>query len=160
AGFYVNMHTQDFAGGLIRGQLTPLVSAPAIQLSNTTFLETGATDAQVSMLITGVDLTSSILVNGQAVTALPDLATGGVNVTIPAALRTNAGTLFVQARNGAGVMSEPFIIVVAPTASVNTFAFTTTDAAKFGGLASPEAIVAGFGTKLASQTLVATSNPL
>jgi uncharacterized protein (TIGR03437 family) len=160
AGFYVNLHTQDFGGGLIRGQLTPLVSAPVIQLSNTTFLETGATDAQISTLITGVDLASSIQVNGQTVTALPDLTTGAINVTIPAALRTNAGTLFVQAKNSAGTLSEPFIIVVAPTANVNTFAFTTTDAARFGLLTSPEAIVAGFGTKLASQTLVATTNPL
>jgi uncharacterized protein (TIGR03437 family) len=159
-GFYVNLHTQAFGGGLIRAQLTPLAASPVIQLSNTFFLESGGGDAQVSLLVTGIDLASSILVNGQTVTALPDLATGAVNVTIPAALRANAGALVVQARNSAGILSEPLNIVVAPTASVNSLAITTTDAARFGQLAAPEAILAGFGTKLASQTLVASSNPL
>lgn len=159
-GFYVNLHTATFGGGLIRAQLTPLTAPPVIQLSDTTYLDSSAVDATVTMLITGVDLASTIQVNGQAVTAVPDLTTGAIKVTIPAALRANAGPLFVQAKNGAGVLSEPYVIVVAQSANVNTVAFTTADAAKFGTLAAPETIVAGFGTKLASQTLSATTTPL
>jgi uncharacterized protein (TIGR03437 family) len=43
---------------------------------------------------------------------------------------------------------------------VNSTALTTTDAAKFGGLAAPEAIVAGFGTRLSAATVSATTQPL
>jgi uncharacterized protein (TIGR03437 family) len=94
------------------------------------------------------------------VTVVPDLTTGVLHVTIPAALRSGAGTLFVQARNGQGLLSAPFIIPVAAAANVNSVALTTTDAAKFGNSASPELIAAGFGTKLASTTVSATTQPL
>jgi uncharacterized protein (TIGR03437 family) len=57
-------------------------------------------------------------------------------------------------------MSAALTIVVAPAASVNTTALATTDAAKFGGLAAPEAIVAGFGTRLSAATVPATTSPL
>ncbi|MGH9939164.1 MAG: CHRD domain-containing protein, partial [Blastocatellia bacterium] len=160
AGFYVNLHTNANTAGVIRGQLAAIAAPPVIQQSNTYFLETGATNAPIVLFVTGIDLASSIRVNGQPVTAGLDVATGALNVIIPAALRANAGTLFVQARNGAGLMSAPLQIVVAPAASVNAFPITTTDAAKFGALAAPEAIVAGFGTRLASQTASATGQPL
>ena len=160
AGFYVNMHTQTNASGVIRGQLAALTAPPVIQLSNTHFLEAGGGDATVSTLITGIDLSSSVLINGQPVTALPDLTTGAVNITIPAALRANAGTLLVQVRNGQGVLSAPLTIVVAPTASVNAGAFAGVDAAKFSAAVAPESIAAGFGSKLASQTLAAPRLPL
>ncbi|MFN8004240.1 MAG: CHRD domain-containing protein [Acidobacteriota bacterium] len=160
AGFYVNMHTQTNASGVIRGQLAALTAPPVIQLSNTHFLEAGGGDATVSTLITGIDLSSSVLINGQPVTALPDLTTGAINITIPAALRANAGTLLVQVRNGQGVLSAPLTIVVAPTASVNAGAFAGVDAAKFSAAVAPESIAAGFGSKLASQTLAAPRLPL
>lgn len=160
AGFYVNAHTAANPGGVIRGQLVPLADPPIIQQSNTYFLETGSANAQVALLITGIDLASTVLVNGTAVQAGLDINTGGVNVTIPAALRTNAGTLFVQARNANGLQSAPLIIPVAAAASVNATPITTTDAAKFSTAATPESIVAGFGTRLASQTVSATTLPL
>src|SRR5262245_17673287 len=62
SGFYVNLHTTDFSGGLIRAQLatlaTPLVIQQVIQQSNPYFLETGATDAQIGLLLSSPDLTS------------------------------------------------------------------------------------------------------
>jgi uncharacterized protein (TIGR03437 family) len=162
AGFYVNLHTSANPAGVIRGQLTSFQTAPppVIQRSNTYFLETGATDAPIGLLITGIDLASSVLVNGQVVTAAPDPNTGGVAVVIPAAARANAGTLFVQARNAQGVMSAPLAIVVAPAANRNSVALATTDAARFGGAVAPETIAAGFGTRLSTATVSSTTVPL
>jgi uncharacterized protein (TIGR03437 family) len=57
-------------------------------------------------------------------------------------------------------MSAPLTIPVAAAANVNTTALTTTDAAKYGALGAPEAIVAGFGTRLSAATVPATSLPL
>jgi uncharacterized protein (TIGR03437 family) len=154
-GFYTNLHTQANPGGVIRGQLTALSLAapPIIHQSSAYFLETGNTDAQISMFVTGADLATNIHVNGQPVFYQPDLATGLLNVTIPAALRANAGTLFIQARTGDGLMSTPVQIVVAPAANVNASALVTADAARFGTTLAPGAIGAGFGSKLASQAL-------
>ncbi len=163
-GFYVNLHTQAFGAGLIRAQLTAVTQPLNIQRSSAYVLETGSTDAQVRLLVSNGDpvavTTASIFINGQQVTAPFDLATGTFNVTIPSALRANAGTLFVQARNASGVMSEPVQIVVAPAASLNTVPLTTVDAARYAQTASPETIVAGFGTKLASQAVAATGRVL
>ncbi|MGH9851523.1 MAG: CHRD domain-containing protein, partial [Blastocatellia bacterium] len=160
AGFYVNLHTSANPAGVIRGQLTSFARPPVIQQSNTYFLETGSTDAPIGLLVTGIDLASTVLVNGQVVTASLDVNTGGLAVVIPAAARANAGTLFVQARNGQGVMSAPLAIVVAPTASVNTTAIATTDAARYGGRTAPEAIAAGFGARLSAATVSAAGQPL
>lgn len=160
ANFYINLHTNDFPGGIIRGQLTALASPPVVQQGDTYFLETGTTDATIRLLATGIDLLSSITINGQTVTAVPDLVTGTVSVTVPAALRANAGVLNVQARTGAGLFSTPVSIVVAPAASVNTVAATVTDSARFAGSATPGGIATIFGTRLASQTVTATTNPL
>jgi uncharacterized protein (TIGR03437 family) len=159
-GFYVNLHTSANTAGVIRGQLTSFARPPVIQQSNTHFLETGSTDAPIGLLVTGIDLASTVLVNGQVVTASLDVNTGGLAVVIPAAARANAGTLHVQARNGQGLMSAPLTIVVAPAASVNTTALATTDAARFGGAVAPEAIAAGFGTRLSAATVSATTVPL
>lgn len=158
--FYVNLHTSQFTGGAIRSQLSSLGAPPVIQQSDTYFLATGTTDAQIKLLATGIDLTSSLIINGQTAVALPDLTTGLINVTVPAALRTNAGTLFVQARTGQGLMSTPIQIVVAPAANVNTFVVSTSDAARFLDGAAPDSIGAAFGTKLASVGVSATTTPL
>ncbi len=160
AGFYVNTHTTVNPGGAVRGQMATLGDPPVIQQSNTYFLETGTTNAQIGLLVSGIDLASTILVNGTPVQAALDINTGGLGVIIPAAARTNADTLFVQARNAQGLMSAPLIIPVAAAASVNSVPITTTDAAKFGTAAAPEAIVAGFGTRLATNTVSATTLPL
>lgn len=160
-GFYVNLHTSVNTGGAIRSQLAALSSAPPIlQQSDTYFLETGSSDASIKVLATGIDLTSSIVVNGQPVLALPDLSTGLLTVTIPAAMRANAGILFMQVKNGAGVMSTPIQIIVASSANVNSAAPATVDSAKYGGLVSPDSIASAFGTKLASQMVAATTTPL
>src|SRR5215813_789618 len=163
-GFYVNLHTQAFGGGLIRAQLTSVAQPLVVQQSSAYFLETGSTDTQIRLLLSSTELlsipTAQILVNGQQVTAPFDLATGSFNVTIPAALRTDAGTLFVQARSVSGLMSAPVQIVVAPAASVNTVPVVTVDAAQYLPTAAPDTIAAGFGTKLASQAVAATRMPL
>lgn len=156
ANFYVNAHTAANPGGLIRSQLSALTAPPIIQSSDVYFLETGSTDAQLKVLATGIDLTSTALINGQTVLALPDFVNlGFINVTVPAALRSSAGILFLQARTAAGLMSSPIQIIVAPTASVNAVAATTVDAAKFGAGAAPDSIASLFGTKLASTTVSA-----
>lgn len=159
AGFYVNLHTSANTQGVIRGQLTSVAAPLTIQESSAYFLETGSTDAQIMLRMSSGDLAtvlaSTVLVNGQQVNAQLDFASGAFNVTIPAALRSSAGTLFVQARSATGLMSAPIAIVVAPASSLNAQPLVTTDAARFGALAAPEAIVAGFGTKLASQTAAA-----
>lgn len=162
SGFYENMHTTAFPGGMIRGQLIALslASPPLIHQSSKYFLETGATDESLSLFATGIDQATSILVNGQPVFYQPDIVTGMLNVTIPAALRGAAGTLFVQARTGDGLISTPVQIVVAPAASVNTAAVVTADAARFGTTVAPGAIAAGFGSKLASQALLAPRRPI
>jgi uncharacterized protein (TIGR03437 family) len=159
-GFYVNLHTMVNPGGLIRGQLDSFASPPVIQQSNTAFLPTGGTAAQVVLLATGVDLGTTFLVNGQQVNAGFDIATGAFTAEIPAAMLANAGTLLVQARNGAGVMSAPYTIVVAPQSQLNTDRVTSVDGAGFGTLTAPNAIVAGYGTKLATQNVINTSLPL
>jgi uncharacterized protein (TIGR03437 family) len=159
-GFYANLHTSVNTGGAIRAQLAALAGPPVIQQSSAYFLETGSTNTNILLLITGIDLASTVLVNGTPVPASLDIATGGVAVTIPAALRTDAGTLFVQARNASGLQSAPLIIPVAAAANVNSVPITTTDAAKFSTAATPEAIVAGFGTRLATNTVSATTLPL
>jgi uncharacterized protein (TIGR03437 family) len=160
AGFYVNLHTSVNPGGAIRAQLATLAGPPIIQQSNTYFLETGTTDAQISLLVSGIDLTSTMHVNGQMVQAVLDINTGGLGVVIPAALRSSAGTLFVQARNASGLLSAPVALVVADQANVNSVAATTTDAARYATTVTPETIAAAFGTNLATQTLAATSLPL
>src|SRR5262249_6692279 len=164
AGFYVNLHTRTFGGGLIRAQLTSVASPLVVQQSSAYFLETGTTDTQIRLLLSSTDpisiVTAQIFVNGQQVTAPFDLATGSFNVTIPSALRANAGTLFVQARSASGLMSAPVQIVVAPTASVNTLPIVTVDAAQYGQTVGPDTIVAGFSTKLASQPVAASAMPL
>jgi len=108
AGFYVNLHTRAFGGGIIRAQLTSISTPLVVEQLSSYFLETGSTDTQVRVVISSTDptsiLTAQITVNGQQVTAPFDLATGSFNVTIPSALRANAGTLFVQARSASGLM--------------------------------------------------------
>ena len=162
AGFYVNLHSVTNAGGVVRSQLSGLSSGPPIiQQSDTYFLQTGTTDAPVKLLATGIDLGTTAFVNGTSIIPIPDLITGVATVNIPAALRTNPGVLFLQARNGAGLMSTPIQIVVAAAANVNTVAATTVDGAKYGNTSvAPNSIAALFGTKLASTTVSATTTAL
>ncbi len=161
AGFYVNAHTTLNPGGIIRSQLSSLNNTPPIiQQSDTYYLDTTNADAPVKILATGIDLASVAIVNGQVVIPAPDINSGVVTVNIPAALRNNAGVIFVQVRNAAGLLSTPIQIVVAPMASVNTVAAATVDAGKFGNLSAPNSIAAAFGTKLASTTISATTQPL
>lgn len=162
AGFYVNLHSVTNAGGVVRSQLSGLSSGPPIiQQSDTYFLQTGTTDAPVKLLATGIDLGTTAIVNGTSIIPIPDLITGIATVNIPAALRTNPGVLFIQARNGAGLMSTPIQIVVAAAANVNTVAATTVDGAKYGNASvAPNSIAALFGTKLASTTVSATTTAL
>ncbi len=160
AGFYVNLHTMANPGGVIRGQLDSFASPPVIQQSNTAFLQTGGTAAPVVLLASGIDLGTTVLVNGIQVNAVFDITTGAFTAEIPQTMLADAGTLMVQVRNGAGVMSAPYTIVVAPQSQVNADAVTSVEGAGYGNLTAPNAIVAAYGTKLASQNLTNTSLPL
>ena len=158
AGFYVNLHTATNPGGAVRGQLTGLSNgAPAIAQASAYFLPTSGSNATITMLATGVDLMSTVLINGQPVVATPDLSTGLISVPVSAALLANPGVLQLQIRGGNGVLSDPLNIVVAAPASVNNVSPVTVDAANYGTAVAPESIAAAFGTRLASQ--VATPAP-
>ncbi len=157
-GFYVNLHSATFPDGVIRGQLSaPLGAPPILTVSDKYVLPTSATGATLSILATGVDEFSRVSINGQSVPALPDPNTGNVNISVPAALIANPGTLMVQVRSDRGFTSKPlFIPVVAPT-SINPQTVATIEAAGFSRNAvAPESIVAAFGTKLSSQTVINT----
>jgi uncharacterized protein (TIGR03437 family) len=159
AGFYVNLHTTVNPGGAVRGQLTSLsVGAPAIAQANTYFLPSGGGDATLTILATGIDLLSTALLNGQPTLALPDLATGNVNVTIPAALLANPGVVQLQIRSSNGVLSNPLNLVVAAAASVNNVNVATVNGANFSASVASESIAAAFGTKLASQAVLPAAN--
>jgi uncharacterized protein (TIGR03437 family) len=162
AGFYVNIHTTVNPGGVIRAQLTGLSTAvPMVALANKYFLPTGNADATISILATGIDLLSTVQINGQTVNALPDLATGNINVAVPAALLANPGLLNVQVKASNGTLSLPLAVVVGTQAAVNTTAVATVEAAGFSRTSvAPESIGAAFGTRLASQTVVATGATL
>lgn len=153
-GFYVNIHTTLNGGGAVRGQLTSLSRPPVIAQSSKYVLPTGNANATFGMTVTGLDLlnllASTIQINGQTVTAVPDVNTGLINVTVPAALVTNAGVLNVQVKAPNGTLSLPLSIPVVPAASLNSQAVATVDSASFRAGASSESIASAFGTKLAS----------
>ncbi len=161
SGFYVNVHSSVNGGGVARAQLSSLSSTPPIiQQSDTYFLETGGSAVNINLLATGVDLLSTAIVNGTTVIPTPDLTTGQFTLNIAGALRGTPGVLFVQIRNGQGLLSCPIQIVVADAANVNAIPVTTVDGAKYGTGAAPNSIAAAFGTKLASTTVSATTTPL
>jgi uncharacterized protein (TIGR03437 family) len=160
AGFYMNLHTRANPAGVIRGQLATVSSPPIIQRSDTSFLATGNTDAIVQLWVSGADFNTTIWVNGQQVQSQLNAVTAMHDTAIPAALRANPRVLQVQARNGAGVLSAPFAIVVAGQGNVNTVAAVTVDSAKFGTTVASDSIASAFGTRLASQALNATTTPL
>lgn len=159
AGFYINLHTGTHRSGLMRGQLTAIAPAPVIHLASPVFLTADAIEAHYWFAFTGLDDGSSILINGADQLPLSNqfgfvlfgLATEGIGLPEP---------LFMQVRNSQGVLSAPYIIVSAPAAKINSTPVTTVDAAKFGTVVAPEAIVAAFGSKLATQSVGATSLPL
>jgi uncharacterized protein (TIGR03437 family) len=158
AGFYVNLHTATQTGGLIRAQLTAPAAAPVIQTASTYFLPTGTADANVTLGITGIDAQSAVLVGGQPATATPDPTTGTIALTVPAASLATEGTLWVQARNGAGLLSNLVGIVVSN--NVSPLQSATVDAAKFGPTVAPDSIAAVFGNNLASTFVIGATTPL
>jgi uncharacterized protein (TIGR03437 family) len=160
AGFYMNLHTRVNPAGVIRGQLSSVSTPPIIQRSDTSFLATGNTDAIVQFWVSGADFDTTIWVNGQQVESQLNTVTAMHDTAIPAALRANPGILQVQARNGAGVMSAPFAIIVAGQGNVNTVAAVTVDSARFGNTVASDSIASAFGTRLASTNVNATSTPL
>lgn len=160
-GFYVNMHTTLNGGGAIRGQLTSLTRPPVIALSNKYILPTGNASATVTLTVTGLStlelLASTVQINGQTATAAPDLASGNVNVTVPAASLANAGVLNIQVKTFNGTLSLPLSIPVVPAASLNSQAVAVVDSASFRAGAASESIASAFGTKLASTLVAGTS---
>ncbi|MDX2029921.1 MAG: CHRD domain-containing protein, partial [Blastocatellia bacterium] len=157
AAFYVNIHTSANPAGAMRGQMVPMATPPAIQQASAYLLPTANTNATVNLLITGIDLQSTLLINGVQATATPDLTTGIIALTVPSSLLASNGTLTVQARNSNGLLSKPLVLVVAGT--TNSVAVTTTDAARFGALVAPDSIASSFGAGLATASLSATVFP-
>jgi len=171
AGFYVNLQTRTHGSGLIRGQLTSFAAAPVMSLSDTPFLVTpDGTPARLDLFFSGSRFGTGLINDwGTRQTSWTWSNThpgGRAVVDIPAEMRANGGTLFVQAGGGDSccplvkLRSTPSIIVVAPEGRLNSTPVTTVDAAKFGDLAAPEAMVAAFGNKLASQSIAASTMPL
>ncbi len=179
-GFYFDIRTSANPDGALRGQLNKFTGAgaPAIQLTDTTFLATGSvTPTFVRLFVTDFDphkftefdRNNGALINGlpapyfaSIITSIGNLATniGDVVVGIPPEMRANEGKLSIQIRNSRGVLSTPSVIAVAPESKLNSTPVTTVDAGKFGKSVSPESIAAAFGDKLASQPVPAPSLPL
>ena len=178
ASFYVNLETKDHGGGLVRGQLTSLAQAPIIYSSDTAFLTANNTpETDVELLVSEFDLpnftdfdkSQAVLVNGQPTAYFADIIStigdlsfhqGKVTVRLPAEMRANGGTLSIQIRNSKGLLSAPLTIVVAPQNRLNSIPVTTVDAARYGNVVAPEAIVAAFGDRLALQPAEAIDLPL
>ena len=157
--FYVNLHTPTNPGGALRAQLTGLSNgAPAIALANTYFLPTGSSNATISLFATGIDLTSTVLINGQPVTAVPDLTNGFINVTVPASLLANSAVVQLQIRGGNGIFSPPLQLIISAPDLVNNVTLATVDAASFNTTVTPGSIAAAFGTRLASQLTTLPAN--
>jgi uncharacterized protein (TIGR03437 family) len=163
-GFYVNLQTRSNGCGLIRGQLSSVAMPPVIRMPGAHLLPAAAPAvARIELLVTGFDAGSTVLINGQEVPAAlsqSGLDGGRLFVDIHPEMRASAGTLFMQVRNGQGLLSEPDIIVVAPQEKINPTRPTTVDAAKYGRLVAPESIASAFGSGLASQPVIATNLPL
>jgi uncharacterized protein (TIGR03437 family) len=159
-GFYVNIHTVNNGGGVIRGQLTNFTVPPQLQLASSYVLPAGGLLSTLTFSGSGLDAGTVILINDQLAMTGYDPVTGQLSATVPASLQANPGTLFVQARTNGGLRSLPIALVVAQQANINTVAATTVDAARFGPTVSPEGIAAVFGTSFASQTLRGTTVPL
>ncbi|MBI1765821.1 MAG: CHRD domain-containing protein [Acidobacteria bacterium] len=153
-GFYVNIHTTLNGGGAVRGQLTSLSRPPVIAQVSKYVLPTGNANATFAMTVTGLDLlnllASTVQINGQTATAVPDVNTGLITVTVPAASLANAGVLNVQVKAPNGTLSLPLNIPVVPAASLNSQAVAVVDSASFRAGAASESIASAFGTKLAS----------
>ncbi len=164
AGFYVNIHTTRNPGGVIRSQLPATLAVPlTIASVNKFFLPTGTANATIGVVAAGnlADLLlGTVLLNGQPAQAVPDLSTGLITVTVPAALLANPGVLALQIRTPGGVATKPLLIPVAAQTSVNTQAVVTVEAAGFSSTSvAPESIAAAFGTRLASATASAPATP-
>lgn len=179
-GFYIDFRTSANPDGALRAQLHKFTGAgaPMIHLSDTTFLTTGArTPTRVELFVsefdsanfTEFDRTNAALINGRPapyssliLNSIGDIALhlGSVTIHLPPEMRANRGILSIQIRNSKGLLSAPSAIVVAPEDKLNSTPVTTVDAARFGNLASPESIVAAFGSRLASRAVPAATLPL
>ncbi len=157
-GFYVNLHTTLNGGGAVRAQLTSLSRPPVISQSSKYVLPTGSAPATFALTVTGLDLlnllASTVQINGQTATIAPDLATGNINVTVPAALVANAGVLNVQVKPPSGALSLPLSIPVVPAAALNSQAVAVVDSASFRAGAASESIASAFGTKLSTALVI------
>lgn len=154
AGFYVNIHTNIYPGGVVRAQLSSLALPPYIGAVSSYLGTTGNQPQMISVTALNIDPTSIVVINGQPVPTNLDLNSGALVATIPASLLANPGVLVVQVRNTNGLLSQPSNIVIA--AGANSVA-TTVDAARFADSVSPESIAAAFGAKLSTNTVSATT---
>jgi hypothetical protein len=98
-GFNVNLKTRSHGGDLIRGQLSSVAIPPVIRIPGAHFLPTNATAvARIELLVTGFDVGSRVLINGQEVSATlsqSGLDGGRLFVDIPPEMRASAGTLIL-----------------------------------------------------------------
>lgn len=160
-GFYVNIHTPENPGGVIRGQLTNNFQPPPVILASSNYVLT-AGGLQSTLMLNGIgfDGGSAVLVNGQvAMTGIfPD--TRELSVTIPAEATASPGLLYIQVRRNDGLRSAPILVPVVSGSNLSLLAAVTVDAARYSDVVSPDAIAAVFGTELATQMAAATTQPL
>ncbi len=159
-GFYINIHTTVFPGGVIRAQLTEFVVPPALQQASDYVLTAGGPVASVTFSGFGFDEGTVILMNDQLAMTSFNPATGGLTAVVPPLVQAGAGPIFAQARQSDGTRSLPLIIQVATTANQNTVAAATTDAARYQLVVAAEAIASTFGTNLSNNTVAASTPTL
>ncbi|NOT59015.1 MAG: CHRD domain-containing protein, partial [Acidobacteria bacterium] len=151
--FYVNLHTNDFPGGVIRGQLGGSFNpAPQIAQVSTYNLLTGNTGSLVTALAANLDPASEPLVNGEPTQFTFNPATGLITLLVPANLLTEAGVVALQIRNGNGLISQPVFIPVATNGGSTA---AVLDSAGYGNVIAPESIASVYGVNLATQTAIA-----
>ena len=151
--FYVNLHTNDFPGGAIRGQLGGSFNpAPQIAQVSTYNLTTGAAGVTINALAANLDPGSEPLINGEPAPFTFNPLTGNVAVQVPANLRAEPGVIALQIRNGNGLISQPVFI---PVAANEGSTAAVLDSAGYGATMAPEGIATAFGTNLATATATA-----
>lgn len=157
-GFYVNIHTSQNPGGVIRGQLrNPFTLPPRLHQSSSYVLPSPGTLSTLTFSGYGLDAGTVILINDQLTMTGYDPLTGQLSATVPPALQSAGGPLFVQARRSDGLRSLPLIVHAVTAQNLSTVALAPTNAARFSAAMSPEGIAAIFGANLASTTLSTTS---
>ncbi|MFN0123760.1 MAG: CHRD domain-containing protein [Blastocatellia bacterium] len=160
AGFYVNLHTTAHPGGAVRGQLNVFAAPPVITSASSYLIQTNSASNTLNLSGLGFDANTIGVVNGQMATTSLNAGTGELAVTLPPALLSNAGALFIQAQSMTGLRSAPVTLIVAAQAGINATVARAGNAAGFTLGAAPDSLGLILGTRMAGQSASATTVPL